>query len=113
MLLLDDRTIVFDEENVIRKIASGEDPAPPAYLRGEEWEHASRGLVAIAINNQNDSFAKRYDLGRSDDALVLSLFKGLDTWILGVDDADAIVLHADGVCRDRDSTDPLAGHSIR
>jgi hypothetical protein len=107
LLLLDDRTIVFDEENVIRRIASGEDPAPPAYLRSKEWENASRGLVAFAMSNRNDAFANRYDLGRPDDAVVLSLFKGLDTWILGVDDADAIILHAEAACRDRDSTEAV------
>ena len=108
VFLPDDRTIVFDEEDVIRKIAGGEGPAPPAYLRGKEWERASRGLVAVAINNQNDTFAKHYDLGRPDDAVVLSLFKGLDAWIFGVDDADPIVLHADAACRNRDASEAIS-----
>jgi beta-lactamase regulating signal transducer with metallopeptidase domain len=107
VLLLDDRTIAFDDENVISQIASSEDFAPPAYLRSKEWEEASRGLVAFAMTNRNDAFAKLYDRGRPDDAVVLSLFKGLDTWILGVDDADPIALHADATCRDRDSTDAV------
>ena len=108
VFLPDDRTIVFDEEDVIRRIAGGEDPAPPAYVRGKEWERASSGLVAIAINNQNDTFAKHYDLGRPDDAVVLSLFKGIDTWIVGVDDADAIVLQADATCRNRDASEAVS-----
>ena len=91
----DDRTIVFDEEHVIRRIAGGEDPALPAYLRGKEWERASRGLVAMLSIIATTQFAKHYDLGRPDDAVVLSLFKGVDTWIIGVEDADAIVLQAD------------------
>ena len=104
----DDRTIVFDEEHVIRRIAAGDDTALPAYVRGKEWERASRGLVAIAINNRNDTFATHYDLGRPDDAVVLSLFKGLDTWIIGVADADAIVLRADGTCRNRDASEAVS-----
>ena len=52
VFLPDDRTIVFDEEAVIRKIASGEIPEPPAFLRGPAWERASRGLLAIAIKNR-------------------------------------------------------------
>ena len=67
----------------------------PAFVQNTDWERASRGLLAFAINNQDDAFAKHYDLGRPDDAVVLSLFKGVDWWIAGVDDDDAIVLHAE------------------
>ena len=37
--------------------------------------------------------------GRPDDAAVLSLFKGVDHWIVGVADDDAIVLSASAVCQ--------------
>jgi beta-lactamase regulating signal transducer with metallopeptidase domain len=104
LILLDDRTIVFDEENAIREIAGVDEHAPPAYIRSKEWERASRALAVLAVDNRNGAFAKHYDLGRADDALVLSLFKGLYSWIICVDDADAINLHAQGVCRDRDAT---------
>ena len=104
MFLPDDRTIVLDEEAVFRKIASGEMPEPPAFLRSPAWERANRGLLAIAIKNQNDSFAKHYDLGRPDDAIVLSLFKGIDTWLLGVNDDDEIALHANAICRNREAS---------
>ena len=103
VFVADERTIVFDEEDVVRKIAAGEDAAPPAYVGGRGWERATSGLVAIAITNQNGTFAKHYDLGRPDDAKVLSVFKGIDTWILGVEDSDAIVLQADAISRDRDA----------
>ena len=106
--LPDDRTIVFAEEDAIRKIASDNDPAPPTYLSGKAWERASRGLVAFAIKNRDDSFTKHYDLGRPDDAVVLSLFKGVDWWVFGVDDADPIVLHADASCRDRDASEAIS-----
>ena len=105
--LPDDRTLVFDEEAEIRKYVRRESPAPPAYLRGPDWERVSRGLLAIAFNNQDGAFAKSYDLGRPDDAVVLSLFKGVDRWVLGVDDADAIVLHADAACRGRDASEAI------
>ena len=106
--LPDDRTIVFAEEDAIRKIVSDNDPAPPTYLSGKAWERASRGLVAYAIKNRDDSFTKHYDLGRPDDAVVLSLFKGVDWWVFGVDDADPIVLHADATCRDRDASEAIS-----
>ena len=106
--LPDDRTIVFAEEDAIRKIVSDNDPAPPTYRSGKAWERASRGLVAYAIKNRDDSFTKHYDLGRPDDAVVLSLFKGADWWVIGVDDADPIVLHADATCRDRDASEAIS-----
>jgi hypothetical protein len=108
LYLPDDRTIVYDDEDVIRKIASGKSPALPAFLRGKEWERASRGLVAVAIKNNDDTFAKHYDLGLPNDAVVLSLFKGLDAWILGVDDANAIVLHADAIGRNRNASEAVS-----
>ena len=95
--LPDDRTIVFDES---RDPEAGPQVSPgvPAYLSGPEWDRASRGLLAVAINNRGGAFAKAYDLGRPDDAVVLPLFKGVDRWVFGVDDADAIAVHALAVC---------------
>ncbi len=105
--LPDDRTAVFDEEAEIQKFVRRDFPAPPAYLRGPDWERVSRGLLAVAMNNQDGAFAKTYDLGRPDDAAILSLFKGVDRWVLGVDDADAIVLHADAACDGRDASEAI------
>jgi beta-lactamase regulating signal transducer with metallopeptidase domain len=98
----DDRTLVIDEENVIRAIASGQGVRMPEYLRSQEWERASRGLVAFAIHPDN-TFAERYGLGRPDDAIVLSILKGVDTWIGGVDDSETIVVRAGAKCNDRES----------
>jgi beta-lactamase regulating signal transducer with metallopeptidase domain len=106
--LPDDRTIVFDEEDVIRKMAGGEQSTSPPFVCGQDWERASRGLIAVAIKNQDGTFTKHYDLGRPDDAVVLSLFKGVDSWIFGVDDADALVLHADATSRGRDASEAVS-----
>jgi beta-lactamase regulating signal transducer with metallopeptidase domain len=103
VLLLDDRTIFFDEEKVIQNLAGNNDRAPTGLVHNRDWERASRGLLALAINNHNDTFAKHYDLARADDAVVLSLFKGLDSCTLAIDDANPISLHAEASCRDRDS----------
>jgi hypothetical protein len=105
--LPDDRTLVWDEEDLIRVLLRRESPAPPAYLRGADWGRVSRGLLAVAINNQDGALAKRYDLGRPDDAVFLSLFKGVDRWVLGVDDDETIVLHAAAACRDRDASESI------
>ena len=106
--LPDDRTIVFDEEETIRKLAGQGAPPQPAFLRGPDWERASRGLLAVAIGNQDGAFAKSYDLKRPDDAVVLSLFKGVDRWTFAVEDADAIVLRAAAACRGSDVSEVIA-----
>ncbi len=108
MFLPDDRTIVFGNEATIRKMAGGAKPALPSYLRGPAWERASRGLAALAITNQDDSFTKKYDFGRPDDKLALALFKGIDCWMIGVDDSDAIVLHADATSRGREASESVS-----
>jgi len=99
--LPDDRTIVLDREKSIRKLAAGESRPLPAFLRGPDWECARKGLIAIALNTQDPVLVKEYDLGRPDDALILPLFKDVDHWTLSVADADAMVVRAAAVCRDR------------
>jgi beta-lactamase regulating signal transducer with metallopeptidase domain len=94
--LPDNRTVVFESREAIEKLASSGRCEVPAYLKGKEWQNASKGILAFAFHNQPD-FAKRYDLGRPDDRVVLSLLDGVDSWILGVDDADQIGIQAVGV----------------
>ena len=106
--LPDDRTIVFAEEAEIRKMVGGAKPESPAFLRGKDWERASRGLIAVAIKNQDGTFMKHYDLGRPDDAVVLSLFNGIDSWVFGVDDADALVLHAEAASGGHDASEAVS-----
>ena len=48
------------------------------FLRGADWDRASRGIVAFAIDNRDDRFSKDFDLGRADDQLVLSVFRGIE-----------------------------------
>ena len=107
--LLDDRTAVFDEEKAIRTFLDRESSQAPAYLRSPDWERASRGLLAVAVTNENGAFAKQYDLGRADDAVTLSVFKDVDHWTVGVDDADSIALHAAAACRNGEASKAISG----
>ncbi len=95
----DDRTIVFDEEAAIQKLIRRRKSVAPAYLAGSDWDRVSRGLLAVAIANEDAFFVKLLDLGRPDEAVVSTLFKGVDRWIFGVDDTDTIMLHAAAACR--------------
>ena len=97
----------------IRKMIGGAKPASPAFLRGPAWERTSRGLATLAIKNQDDTFTKKYDFGRPDDKVILALFKGIDCWMFGVDDADSIVLHADATSRGRDASEAVSRRSMR
>jgi hypothetical protein len=96
--LLDDRTAVFDEEAPIQAFLGQTPFQPPAYTRGPSWERASRGLLAVAINNEEGAFAKQYDLGQPDDAVTLLLFRNVHHWSFWVDDADSIAMHATAAC---------------
>jgi BlaR1 peptidase M56 len=105
----DDRSLVCGvEEVLIRTLIGRKVQAAPAYLAGPDWKRVSGGVLAVAINNKDGAFVKKYDLGRPDDAVVLSLFKGVDRWVFGVDDADALALHAAAVCRASDAGQAVA-----
>jgi hypothetical protein len=108
VFLPDDRTIVCDEEKVIRKLAGQGDTPPPDFLRGPDWERASRGLLAVAITNRDGSFAKHYDLGRPDDSEVLTLFRGVDHWTFSVEPAHALALQAAAACASSDASGTIA-----
>lgn len=97
----DSRTLVFESETRVKQLIAREVPSSPAYLNGADWHRASLGLLAVAINNRGDSFAKGYDVGRPDDRVVLSLFQGVDRWVLDVPDLNAI--HFVGLANARDS----------
>ena len=101
--LPDDRTIVFKEEGEIREMLTRTKPVAPAYLAGPEWKQFSREILVVAIDNRDGKFAKTYDLGRPDDAVVISLFKGVDRLILGVVDSDSFGIHAYAACRQEDN----------
>ncbi len=90
--LPDDRTLVINEPETIRQHLARAVPAAPAYLREYDWERASRGLLAIAIDNRDDRFVKPYERAPAEpeDKAVLELFAGIDRWIIGVPDAPTL-----------------------
>ena len=108
LYLPDDRTMVCDEEKSIRALMARGTSSPPAYLRGADWDRASRGLLAVAVNNRDDDFVKQFDLGRPDDAAALPLFRGVDRWTLGLADSDAPSPHAEVTARDPQSAELVA-----
>jgi beta-lactamase regulating signal transducer with metallopeptidase domain len=98
--LPDDRTAVFSDERTMRVLIRPETRVISAHLIGPEWERVSRGLLAMALQNADGAFARDVDLGRPDDAVVLTLFKGVDHWVFGIDDAESIVLRAVAACQE-------------
>lgn len=105
--LPDDRTFVIDQESAIRKLV-GKPPAALDYLQGPEWKGASRGLFALALRNPGGELARRYDLGRPDDKLVIPLLKGVERWVFSIADDDAIKVSAFAVCRDQAGAEMVA-----
>lgn len=106
--LPDDRTIVFESEETIQAMIAREKPTAPDYLRGADWERASRGVLAVAIDNRNDTFIKSFGVGRPDDAEVLALFKGIDRWVFGVGGDDEIAILGEAVGRDPQAAEAVA-----
>jgi beta-lactamase regulating signal transducer with metallopeptidase domain len=105
--VLDDRTIVLHEEAGIRSMLAGKAPVR-AFLDTPDWNRASRGLFALALDNQDGTIAKLYDRGQPDDAAALSLLKGVSRWTLGVEDADSLALHLSAACRDGKASETIA-----
>lgn len=101
--LPDDRTAVFAEEAPIRRLAEGTPQPRRAFLQGEDWAKACRGVLAVAVDNENGAFARAYDMGRPDDPAVLSLFQGVDHWVLAAEDRGSIALHASASARDAEA----------
>ena len=110
--LPDDRTIVADEEAAILKMLARATLASPAHLSGADWEPFSHAIFAYVINNKDGMFAKAYDLRRTDDAVMLSLCKGVDRWLVGVDDSDEIVAHATAVWKMTSATQSSARSNL-
>jgi beta-lactamase regulating signal transducer with metallopeptidase domain len=108
LYLPDDRTIIFDEEKTIRTLLNRATPSVPGYLRGADWARASRGLLAVAIDNQGGKLAKRLTEGRPDGAWVQPIIQDADHWIFGIDDTDTIGLHAAVACRSVEASEPIA-----
>jgi hypothetical protein len=110
--VLDDRTIVLDEEAGIRSMLAGTTPVRRAFLNSPDWNRASRGLFALALDGEGETFARQYDLGRPDDAVVLSLMKGVSHWTLGVEDADSLAIRLSGTCRDGQASEAIVSTII-
>ena len=64
------------------------------------WDRFGRDLVALAVDNRDDDFARRYDLGWPDDKVVLAYIKGTDLWMAGLGDRGVLSPHAEVVARD-------------
>jgi hypothetical protein len=108
LYLHDDRTVVFGPLGDVPRMAARAEPAAPAYLQGPDWDQVSRALFAVAIDNHDGKFPGRYDLGRTDDAVFLSLFPRVDRWVLGLDDADPMAVRATATCRDGEASQAIA-----
>jgi beta-lactamase regulating signal transducer with metallopeptidase domain len=105
--LPDSRTIVFKEESELQKTL-GRVKRAPSFLPGTDWERANRALMAIVIDNRHGEISEGYDLGRSDDKLVVDLFKNVDHWIFCIDDTDSATIHARATCN-ADRGEEIAG----
>jgi hypothetical protein len=107
--LPDDRTLVFNELGAVRA-AVRRGHSNPIGLTDADRDALSQSMLAVVLDNRGDSLLKKLDLGRPnpEDAVALSLVKGVDRWTIRTDDADPIALHATASCRDPGSAARIA-----
>lgn len=94
----DERTVVFDGdggkwvEELIRRDA----PAVPAWLRGEDWREAGRGLASLVVDHRDVRLAPLLVQGLKaekidwEDLLISLVAFGAERWVASLVDADEL-----------------------
>ena len=99
--LPDDRTVVIiDSEGWLKPIVTGSEPEAPGFLRGADWREASRGLAAVALNNQDGAILKFLsEIWEGDGLIVGTAFMGVERWVASVADTEEIAVRAEATTR--------------
>lgn len=90
----DDRTVVFDDEQIILKILGRDKTFSSPYIKDNGWEQVSRGLFAVALDNRNGKWTDSLDQVHN-----MHLLRDANFWCGGVADSDEIVLQAIATCK--------------
>ncbi|WP_422929220.1 hypothetical protein [Singulisphaera sp. PoT] len=107
IFLPDDRTLVFDLEETIKGWVAGDPQTAPDYLMVADWQRASRSVLALAIDNRDAGISRWIALALFDDASMIPLLRGVDRWIISLDDTDDLTLRADASAHDPQSSAAL------
>jgi hypothetical protein len=102
-LIPDDRTIIFDDEDVLLRVIRRDSPAPPDFARSADWKRVERDLFAVVFDNHDGrlqrAVAKLKDVGKDDP--VVEFLKLTRHWIFGLEDADDFLVRMSVACHDQ------------
>jgi len=92
----DARTLVLDSEDKLRDLIRQGKRARPDYVKGNDWQEVEDGLIAVAIDNRDQSWNIETD---EPEVLPMApLLQNATRWVFGVDGADSLLLHAIATC---------------
>src|SRR5262249_40921265 len=94
----DERTLVIDsEENLRRVIKDGPRPRP-SWLTADHWQRVERGLLAVAINLKNPKIARYLETQKEEAPIMAPLFDHVRQLVGGVDCRDDFVFRILASC---------------
>ncbi len=109
-LIPDDRTIVFDDEDVLLRLIRRKTPTAPDFARGDDWKKVEHDLFAVVFDNHDGrlqrAVTKLNDEG--EDAMVVEFLKQTRQWIFGLEDADDFLVRGFVSCHDQSDGATLA-----
>jgi hypothetical protein len=106
--LPDDRTIVFDTEDNLRRVIEGKKDARPAHAWVENWQDVERGLLAIAVDNRGQRCARLSETPEPVPPLVAPLRENIQSLVLGIDGEDELVCQAFASCTTEQGSQAVA-----
>ena len=109
-LIPDDRTIIFDDEDVLLRLIRRETPTKPGFAHGADWKRVERDLFAVVFDNHDGrlqrAVTKLKDVGEADP--VVEFLKPTREWIVGLEDADDFLVRMFVACHDQSAGATLA-----
>jgi beta-lactamase regulating signal transducer with metallopeptidase domain len=94
----DARTIVWDYENNLRQLIAQVPRTGTAFVAGGDWRKVDGGLIAVAIDNRDQRWKLDANTDKPDDLPIAPLLQQASRWVLGIDYAQSLTLHAIATC---------------
>jgi len=102
----DARTLVLGSEENLRGLIRQGKVARPDYVKGSDWQEVEDGLIAVAIDNRDQSWNMETD--EPEDLPLSPLLQNATRWVFGFDGADSLILHAIATCGTEERGDTIA-----
>jgi hypothetical protein len=103
----DNRTVVMDGEDVIRRLLRRDRPTVPEFARGADWKKVEHDIIAIVIDN-HDERIRRSTRKLVDDEEFGKFLDYSTRWVAGLVDSDEFRFRVTAVGRDAESTRVMA-----